>query len=76
MAQHTTTARTLGRFIQSERERQAISQKALAERAGLSRGHVSLIEHGQRVNLQPTTFLKLAAALGVPVSALMLLPTE
>lgn len=51
------------------RERAGLSQEALAEKSGLDRTYISLLERAQR---QPTlkTLVRLADALGTSLSAL------
>jgi len=46
------------------RERKALSQRDLAQRAGVGEATISRIEQG-RVRPRPSTLRKLAAALGV-----------
>lgn len=48
-----------------------LSQHALAERAGVSRSSIALIEYGRTRNPSITTMLKLAKALGVLPQDLM-----
>jgi transcriptional regulator with XRE-family HTH domain len=56
--------------LRAVRERSALSQKELAERAGVSRGALIQIENGS-AEPRPTTVRKLAAALAVKPSDLM-----
>ena len=51
------------------RERQALSQKGLAERAGIS--HVTVVQAEAGGDVRPTTARKLAEALGVEPAELM-----
>src|SRR5690349_5475828 len=55
--------------LKSQRERSALSQGELAEKAGMNRLSVSRIEAGRDVH--PSTARKLAEALGVPPADLM-----
>ncbi len=55
------------------RETKALTQRELAERAGVAHGTVARIETGHDAN--PPTIRKLAAALGVEPSELMDVPT-
>lgn len=59
----------LGRRLRQIRRSRELSQEALADRAGVHPKHLSEIE---RANKDPraTTVIKLADALGVPVSEL------
>lgn len=56
------------RRLTALRERAGLTQAALADRAGLSRQAIGKLERGER---EPTleTAVRLAAALGVPVTA-------
>ncbi|NMG56027.1 helix-turn-helix domain-containing protein [Aromatoleum aromaticum] len=60
----TLPSQRLAPLIRTLRKAQGLSQEALAERAGLHRNFVSLIERGKN---QPTvdTLFRLAEALGV-----------
>jgi transcriptional regulator with XRE-family HTH domain len=60
----------LGRRIQRLREARGLSQEALAEKAGLSRGYLARVETGRH---EPSLSMldKLAKALGVPVAELL-----
>jgi transcriptional regulator with XRE-family HTH domain len=62
----------LGRAIRKLRLDQGISQEGLAARSGLHRTYVGGIERGER-NVSFGNLLKLAAALGVPLSELVAL---
>lgn len=59
----------LGAAIRAQRERRGLSQEALAPKAGVTPGTLSLIERGEA---NPTwgTVRGIASALGVAVSAL------
>jgi transcriptional regulator with XRE-family HTH domain len=48
-----------------------LTQEQLAARTGLSQGHVSHLENGERLNPGMTTLKRLARALGVPVAELL-----
>lgn len=60
----------VGRVIQKTREQKKQSQELVSGFAGIGRTHLSAIERGER---KPTleTFFKIADALGVKPSALM-----
>lgn len=69
------TARTagslLGEWLRSARKEQGLSQRALADRSGLSRSYVCDIERGRGSEPSLTTLDKLAAALGASRADLM-----
>jgi transcriptional regulator with XRE-family HTH domain len=50
--------------LRAERERQQLSQKAFADRAGLREAHIRMLERGN-TNPQFTTLCKLADGLGM-----------
>ncbi|MGH6911002.1 MAG: helix-turn-helix domain-containing protein [Phenylobacterium sp.] len=54
---------TLGRGIRVLRDATGLSQEELAERAGLSRNYVGLLERGER-NASATALIAIARALG------------
>lgn len=58
-----------GREIRRHREAAGLSQEQLAERAGLHRNYIGLMERGQR-NAALTTLLSIAAALDLSLSEL------
>lgn len=53
-----------------QRQRQGLSMRALAERAGMHSSEISRLENGQRDPRLSTT-VRLAQALEVPLSALL-----
>ncbi len=61
--------RRLGVRIRTLRELQALSQEALADRAGIGRSYMSGIERGVR-NCSTLHLLRIARALRVPASDL------
>lgn len=69
-AQAVKVAKLLGQNLVSAREKRGLSQNATAERAGLHRTEVSLIERGQRVT-RLDTIVKLAGAVEVDPCALL-----
>jgi transcriptional regulator with XRE-family HTH domain len=62
--------RQLGMKVRALRDRRAMTQEVLAQKAGISRGYLARVETGRH---EPTltTLRKLAKALGVPVSELL-----
>jgi transcriptional regulator with XRE-family HTH domain len=59
------TARQLGAVVRSARERAGLSQRDLAQQAGLERQWVVLLEGGRIGNPNFTNTLKVLAALGL-----------
>lgn len=59
-----TSGSLLGEWIRKTRADQSISQRALADRSGLSRSYVCDIERGRGAHPSVATLDKLAAALG------------
>ena len=62
--------RQFGLRVRELRERAGISQEALADRAGLHRTHISLIERAQR-SVRIETIEKLAHALRIQPAEMM-----
>lgn len=60
-----TSGSILGQWIRGTRAEQGISQRALADRSGLSRSYVCDIERGRGAQPSVATLDKLAAALGL-----------
>jgi transcriptional regulator with XRE-family HTH domain len=63
-------AKALGTRLRELREASGTSQEELADRAGLHRTHISLIERGQR-SVRIETLDRLATALRVPLWELL-----
>src|SRR5699024_807470 len=61
----------LGEWLRHARKEQGLSQRALADRSGLSRSYVCDIERGRGAEPSLTTLDKLAAALGASRADLM-----
>lgn len=61
---------TFGAAVRAQREAQLLTQEQLAELADLHTNYVSSVERGER-NLGLHNVVRLAYALGVPVSALV-----
>lgn len=59
-----TSGSLLGQWIRKTRSDQSMSQRALADRSGLSRSYVCDIERGRGAHPSVATLDKLAAALG------------
>ena len=59
-----STGSLLGEWIRTARTEQGLSQRALADRSGLSRSYVCDIERGRGAEPSMATLDKLAAALG------------
>lgn len=66
-----TTGSLLGEWLRHARKEQGLSQRALADRSGLSRSYVCDIERGRGAEPSLTTLDKLAAALGASRADLM-----
>lgn len=60
---------THGLQIRAARERQGISLRRLAQRTGISAGHLSLIETGQRPLPKPETLARICSELGIDYPA-------
>ena len=58
----------LGRVIKTLREEKGLSQKALAERVGVTDAYITMLETGVRKNPSLAVLQRLAKALGVPVT--------
>jgi transcriptional regulator with XRE-family HTH domain len=61
----------LGRRLAQLRERLFVTQRELADRAGLSQGIIQSLEQGLRQDPKLSTLRKLAQALGVSVAELI-----
>lgn len=59
-----SNARTLGSWIRGERSAQDLTQRALAERAGVSRSYLGDIERGRGARPSIETLERLASAIG------------
>ena len=57
----------MGYRIKEEREAQGMTQEELAEKSGVSRVTISLIESGRNTNVMIGTLAKIAMALGKSV---------
>jgi len=62
---------TLAQAVRSERERRGWTVTALAQRAGITKGYLSMLENGKLTNPpSPAALSRLAASLGVPAETL------
>ena len=68
--------RTLGRQVLDRRKNMGLSQEALAERAGVSRNYISIIERGEAHNVSTNILGQLAVALGTTPTELMGQPDQ
>ena len=66
----------LGRRVLQRRKEVRLSQGELAERAGISRNYISLIERGEALNVSMKVLGQLAIALGTTPGDLMGQPKE
>jgi transcriptional regulator with XRE-family HTH domain len=69
--QTTEASRAFGQNLVRLRERAGLSQEGAADRAGLHRTHVAMIEAGQRLP-RLDTIVKLAGAVGVEPCELLI----
>jgi transcriptional regulator with XRE-family HTH domain len=61
----------LSRVIKTLRQEKGLSQKALAEQAGVTDAYITMLESGKRKNPSLDILKKLAKALDVPVTELL-----
>jgi transcriptional regulator with XRE-family HTH domain len=59
-----------GNRVREERKKQKISQEALAEKAGVHRTYIGMIERAEK-NITLNNIEKISKALGLPISKLM-----
>ncbi|MHB8277403.1 MAG: helix-turn-helix domain-containing protein [Candidatus Humimicrobiaceae bacterium] len=59
-----------GNKIRSERLKQNLSQEAFADKAGVHRTYIGMVERAEK-NVTLLTIEKLAGTLGIPISELM-----
>jgi transcriptional regulator with XRE-family HTH domain len=64
----------LGTQVKTRRKQQQLSQKQLAERAGLEQFHISRIERGDIHDIKGDTLKRLAMALNVTTDSLLEMP--
>ena len=63
--------RQLGEVIRQAREEAGTSQRALAQKVGISPGHLSRIEAGTRLTRRTETLQRLATALDIDIDAVL-----
>ena len=68
--------RTVGRQVLDRRKSMGLSQEALADRAGVSRNYISIIERGEAHNVSTKILGQLAVALGTTPTELMGQPDQ
>ncbi len=59
-----------GQKVRAERQKQGLSQEELAEKAGVHRTYIGMIERGEK-NITLLNIEKIAKALGIPLDKLM-----
>ena len=59
-----------GQKVRAERQKQGLSQEGLAEKAGVHRTYIGMIERGEK-NITLLNIEKIAKALGIPLDRLM-----
>lgn len=59
-----------GNRVREERKKQKISQEALAEKAGVHRTYIGMVERAEK-NITLNNIEKISKALGLPISKLM-----
>jgi transcriptional regulator with XRE-family HTH domain len=64
------TPNKLGATLRRLRERAGLSQEEVADRAGIERSYISMLENGRRRNLSYDLALRIAGALGVTTAEL------
>ena len=62
---------TLGKRLKAFRELAGLSQRALAEKAGVRRAMITMLENGTQTDTTAQSALALATALGITVDMLM-----
>jgi transcriptional regulator with XRE-family HTH domain len=69
MSANNQTLKRFGQNVRTKRESLALSQEALAAKAGMHRTYVGMIERAEK-NITLENIDKLAKALGVPIAQL------
>lgn len=62
---------SLGNKVRRRRYELGLTQEEVSQRTGLSTGHISDIENGNRKQIQSKTIIKLAKGLGMSLEALL-----
>lgn len=75
MVQHSADMRINGSAVVAIRQGRGLSQSALSEEADIGRSHLANVEAGRRT-LSPAATKRLAAALRVPLAAILADPAE
>jgi transcriptional regulator with XRE-family HTH domain len=60
-----------GTIVKTLRTQRGLSQRELADRAGVTDPYITLLETNQRTNPSLTVLKRLAKALGVPMTTLL-----
>lgn len=71
MSYDIMTERRIGAVVRRLRRQRKLTQAQLAARAGLSQGHLSHVERGERLNPGMTSLKRLARALDVSIGELL-----
>lgn len=61
----------IGKMLKLWRTKSGFSQQELADRAGVGRTTIAMLEAGKQADITTTTCRALAGALGIPPSALL-----
>jgi len=70
MSDVNTIPKILGTNIRSERIRQGFSQEKLAEKSGLHRTYIGMVERGEK-NITVINYVKITSALSLPLPHLL-----
>jgi transcriptional regulator with XRE-family HTH domain len=60
-----------GNRVRDERQKQKLSQEELAEKAGVHRTYIGMIERAEK-NITLTNIERIAKALGIPIDRLLI----
>jgi transcriptional regulator with XRE-family HTH domain len=67
----TVSSKRLGHVIKQLREAKKMSQRALADKVGVTAADITMLETGKRKSPSLPVLKRLAKALGVPVTELL-----
>lgn len=67
MSKKTSSIVTFGKIIRELRKSQGLTQEDLADKAGVHRTYIGMIERGEK-NITLSNIEKLASALNIPIS--------